>query len=315
MKNIKKILLTILILSVFTIYFIINYDDFLNLLSFNPLLIFATSLVYSMTIIINGYALKLLILPFNIKINLVESIKVSVISTAGNFFTSSGGGMGLRAVYLKKKFSLAYTDYLSVLAGNYVLVFIVSSLIGILSLLWLDVEKGTYFYIILIFFLALLLVGFIVIFLAMAELANGFIGYCKIKKLSAKFKIVKAGLRSIFKEPILVVRLIAVTLLNFLMSFLVTYLIIKMLDINLSLPSISLLTVLASLSLFINITPANLGVKEGVYIFTSTVIGLDINKALAIALVDRAILFVVIGFLWLLVYKIFSRKTKNTLQI
>jgi uncharacterized membrane protein YbhN (UPF0104 family) len=97
----------------------------------------------------------------------------------------------------------------------------------------------------------------------------------------------------------LLFHLLMVTVFNFSVTLIIAKLEISALHFSISFPALLLFSVLGVLSLFINITPANLGIKEAIYLFSSAVIGLTAPQILSIALIDRGVLFAVLFCLWL----------------
>jgi uncharacterized protein (TIRG00374 family) len=125
--------------------------------------------------------------------------------------------------------------------------------------------------------------------------------------LAAPFEIaqqISKGWRLMLSHKKTLSGLIALVIINTALMIAITYLIMSSIHISLSLPRVVLYSVLGSLSVFINITPGNLGIKEAVYIAVSGIVGLSTSQILAAALVDRVVLFVVLLLLWL----IYARK-------
>src|SRR3989344_4422755 len=132
-KNLRLIIF-IIVIAVFTVYFLLNVEKFKPLLEVNIGLLLIIALANLAGIFINGLFTKFILEPFKKLISVAEAFYVSVISSIGNFFAPAGTGFGIRAVYLKKKHGLPYSEFISTLSGNYILVFLVNSLIGLLAL-------------------------------------------------------------------------------------------------------------------------------------------------------------------------------------
>jgi uncharacterized membrane protein YbhN (UPF0104 family) len=308
MKKKIRLLISLAIVSIFVFYFFYNIEDFKLLLDINPAPLFVVGGATLGSIIANGLAVKFLVEPFKIELTANESIKVSAVSTVGNFFAPAGGGMGVRAVYLKKKHLLPYSSYIPVLAANYVYVFIVSSAIGIIALTFAD-YRNPQFYFVLASLAMLLVVNLVILFASRSQANYGNFSSANndegvISKPTYYFRLMILGLRKISKTKHLTRKVLFVNICNLSLSVLSTFVLTRVLSVNVDFYGVVLLSVLGSLSLFINITPANLGVKEAVFIFISTSIGISVNEALTIALIDRAILFVVLSILWVHIFKL-----------
>jgi uncharacterized membrane protein YbhN (UPF0104 family) len=119
-----------------------------------------------------------------------------------------------------------------------------------------------------------------------------------MNKLAKIFFQMLDGWNGIVANRLLMIQLILLVMVNFLFSLLVAKTEIVALHLTISFPALLLFSVLGSLSLFVSVTPANLGVKEAIYLFSSTVIGFSVPQILSIALIDRGVLFVVLVVLW-----------------
>jgi uncharacterized membrane protein YbhN (UPF0104 family) len=100
------------------------------------------------------------------------------------------------------------------------------------------------------------------------------------------------------------VQLIGLTFGGLALNTAMTWTIIHSLHLRIAFAPLLLFSVLGTLSIFINITPANLGVKEVIYLFSSSILGLSTTQILSIALIDRGVLFLVLAVFWIM----FGRK-------
>jgi uncharacterized protein (TIRG00374 family) len=292
-----QLILTALVLIAFVAYFIANRTKFKPLLDVNIWLLLLVAGFNVIVIFANGLFTKFILEPFNKSIPMRESFFVSLLSSVGNFFAPVGAGFGFRAIYLKRKFDLPYSEYISSLSGNYIIVFLVNSFFGLLSLYLLsEKQNGQY---------SILSIIFSIIFLVSAALT---VLKIPVGKANSHTKIVNSfwrnlgrvteGWHKIVSHPKLLIRLVLLTVFNLAITILITWTIIRALHFHISFAPLLLFSVLGTLSLFINLTPANLGVKEAIYLFSSTVLGYSAVQVLSIALIDRGVLFLVLLVLW-----------------
>lgn len=287
------------VVILFVWYFFSHIKDFSLLLNINPVFVALLLIVNMLSITINGIFMKLSISLFGKSIRFGESIRVSLISTAGNFFAPAGSGLGFRAVYLKKRHGLSYSDYLSIIFCNYVIVFFISSLLGLISLYLLRERASPSFVVLALFFFALLAASVGAFFIRF-KTSDQVVAY-KIKWVKRLLEIrirVSLGWSLILADKRKAIGLVALVIINTILMILGTYFIMSALGLKLTPASLLLFSILGSLSVFINITPGNLGVKEAVYITFSSIIGLTTPQILAVALVDRAVMFIVLFLLW-----------------
>ena len=296
-------------LIIFSVYVVLNREDFNSLFDMNPLVYISLVLLVSVSIVLNGIAMKLLTRPFKLNLSVKDSIKVSTVSTVGNFFAPAGGGIGVRALYLKKKHKLNYRDYVSVLVVNYIYVFLISSLVGVIALFIISNGSAQSSALYVFFFSLLVISGGL---LVSPSVVNSAVLKRIIKntKITESLSLLTKGLSISNKDSGLKQNIIAVTILNLAVSFSVTFLILYSLNFTVSGRAVLLMTVLSSLSLFINITPANLGIKESVLLFSSSVVGLDTSQVLSFAIIERTVQFLAMTILWLYLFKLSSTGSK-----
>lgn len=305
MKAKLRSILAILVLVGFIVYFALNREAFTPLLHLNLWLLGAIALADVVSITISGIFTRVVLVPFKRYISLKESVYVSLISSVGNFFAPAGAGFAFRAAYLKKRHDLSYKDYVATLYGNYIIVFLVNSAFGLVALYFLrNQSHSEWFVLVLVFagiFAGSLLLSLIKIPSTILErdIKNRFVG--KVAKIL--FQMLE-GWNRIVGDKVLMTKLALIVAFNFGLSLAIAYLEITALHLSIGFPALLLFSVLGSLSLFVSITPANLGVKEAIFLFSSTVIGFSVSQILSIALIDRGVLFAVLVLLWLAHIKI-----------
>jgi uncharacterized protein (TIRG00374 family) len=296
------------VFALFAVYFFLNLDNFKPLLDVNVALLGVIALCNIAAISANGLFIKFILQPFGKHISVAESVYVSLISSVGNFFAPVGGGLGFRAVYLKKKHGLPYSEYLSTLSGNYIIVFLVNSFFGLLSLFLLRERTNAQYAVLVAIFGGLFLVTLVLSLIKLPALKGT--RRLKNKYLRTFYNLliqITGGWNRIVSNKRLMVQLIGITAFNFLLMLTIARLIMASLHFEIGTAELLLFCVLGSLSVFVNITPANLGVKEAIYIFSASVIGFSINQIILIALIDRGVLFITLVFLWFFT----SRGTKK----
>ncbi|MDQ5886671.1 MAG: hypothetical protein QG628_1068, partial [Patescibacteria group bacterium] len=207
LKRYHKQLFGLLVLAIFTVYFIRNLESFRILLGIQPVYLVGVSLAYIAIVFTNGLFIKYVIEPFQKYITVRESARVSLISSLGNFFASSGAGLGFRAIYLKKKHDLGYGDYMTTLYGNYLLIFIINAVFGLISLGLVSNKTGLQFKGAALFFTSLFIVSTTLCFVRLPE---SFAGRVRTKFLSSVLKYLKnmtTGWNRIVRDKLLLLHL------------------------------------------------------------------------------------------------------------
>lgn len=283
----------------------------------NLFLLILIALANILSIAISGFFTKVILQPFDKHLPMLESFYVSLISSVGNFFAPAGAGFGFRAIYLKKRTGLSYSDYVSTLSGNYILVFLESSFLGLVALYFLRSRSGMSYFVPLVLVLAAIFIVsiFLSIFRFPIRPVEDIKNIYLRRTLRLFFRILQ-GWNHITSHRQLMIKLVGLTFISLVLTSLISWLIIQSLHFHIGLASLVLFGVLGTLSLFINITPANLGIKEAIYLFSSSILGFSTAQILSIALIDRGVLFLVLAGLWAISHKLKSplQETKLTEQ-
>lgn len=290
-------------IALFAIYLFKNYEDFKFLLDVNPVYVALLVFANIASLLINGIFIKIVLVPFNKFISVTESFYVSLISSVGNYFAFVGAGLGFRAVYLKRRHGLSYGNFMATVAGNYVLVFFVTALTGLLALMLMSSKTSRAYWVLALVFAALFVIDLMIM---SVKLAKWFVRLLNKLKFSSAItgiimKIIE-GWILIISDKRLIKRLLLLTVAGYSLSLLTIYLILGSLNLHVAFSGLMLLAALSSLSVFINITPGNIGIKEAVLIFSAQAIGLSTPQILAYSIIDRGVLFLVLFAGWVFVH-------------
>ena len=300
LKKIGKrfsLIMTVVFLALFAWYFINNKDSFSVLLEIKPIYLALVILGNVLVIFTNGLIIKWIMEPYKIKISTSEAFYVSYVSSIGNFFLPVGSGTGLRAVYLKKNHNLNYKRFLSTLYGNYVIVFLINSIAGLLALMALSAFGNTSGRVLALAFLFLIAATTYIAFFNLPK----FIGAALTKYFGRYGRVIGEifnGWDYISANKRLLWRLLFAATMNFCSAIVLGFATFKAVGVDLSFWSLILMASLSVLTLILNITPAGLGIKEGLYIFSAANLGISTAVILAAAIVDRSVKFLVLFIGW-----------------
>lgn len=310
----KKKLLSYGLLSLFGVYLIYyiakNQQNFAQLKHLSLGLLVLIAVGHLLGIFFNGLFVKFILRPYKKDISSGESFFVSLISTMGNYFLPVGTGTGIKAVYLKKKFQLAYSDFLSTLSGNYIIVFLLTSGLGFLSVIMLRSYAPRYQFGVLVIGLGGMFIAMLVLALYgfPRSLIRLFNRTKTLKKLSSLVSRVLDGWNSITQDRKLLLQLTLLIMGNFIITASITYIAMLALGFSCSIWVLILYTSLASLSLLLNVTPGSIGIRESMFILISTTLALSVPQILSISIVTNGVLFFVLTLSWLLLQIGFVKK-------
>ena len=307
-KNLVAQLITFVTLGLFAWYALANLETFEGLKNVSLFALLIIALARLAVFINNGYFIKWTTEAFTKQLTTGESLYIGMLSAIGNFFGPILGGVGVRAVYLKKVYGLPLSKFTSTLLSYYIILFSSVCLAAILSLLALGQTQS----VLMLFFVAWLGVMLVVVF---GRLPNE----AKIKGLFKKglanrlvnflYEIEK-GWQLLIKNHRLTRRLIMLAILSFITQLFITFVEFRAINTELSLAALSLYTALVVVSLLISFTPGAIGIREAILILAGSIIGITNEQILQVAVIDRGVTF---GLLFVLFLLTRSKKVKKAL--
>lgn len=305
MKLSKKLLgyILFLLFIIYLAYYINqNREDFSALLDIAPIFLILISVTHLISFLMNALFLKVSMQPFQKEISLSESFFVSLLTSIGNYFFPVGAGTGTKAVYLKRKISLSYSDFFSVLSANYIIVLLFNAGVGLFSVLFLNNKVP-------IFDSPILFVSLLGLFVSMLYLAIfGFPKFLlnklktmnKLDRITSLISTVMFGWNLIVKNRSLTFKLLLITMANTSITMTAAFFAAKSLGFGIGFVPLLLYSSLGSISFILNITPGSIGIKEAIYIYSSAALGLSTANIFSISIVVNGTLFFVLIFSWVI---------------
>lgn len=282
------------LLSIFIFVVIVSYilprSELLNVAKgVNLYSIAILSVLASFSLFSNSIILKMLLSSFNVHIPVVESFAVSSFNALGNYLTALGGGTLSKAVYLKKRYDFSYSAFVASMSATHIVDLLMVSLLGCIVLVYVSGLVMLWGKVLFIGFLFLGILTFCLLVLPLA--LPPFAG-----RIFNALRDIIDGWSMLKKRRRLLVQLSMLLLINhllFALEFLVGY---EAFSLKIGIADAVLIGVLSSLSTIIKITPANLGVQEGVIAFSSQLLGAGFGEGLLVAGLLRMVSVVLFSF-------------------
>ncbi len=283
-KNRKLLtnLLTVLVLVLMGIYLYRNREVFslLKNLRIDYLLYIVIARV--IVVFINAFVNKEVIEILGKKIKFKESLLLQYSNNFLNKIMSQGGSV-FRGVVLKKHYNLPYTKFVSTIAGLYIINFLSYSIIGLISLIYIFIVYQKSNYLISFFFLVLL------IFTGILIIWNPRLRNKKKNRIIRLINSVLEGWNKIKREREKIIIFLIAAILSLGLSAFKTIVVFKTLGENLGIFQSLYMSCITIMTTFINITPDGIGMKEGIFMFSSEIIGLEPDVILLGSLMTRGI--------------------------
>lgn len=267
-----------------------HITDFKQLTLVNPLYLILLIIIFIFTLFFNGFLLKELVKPFGIKLKSFESFGLTAISNFYNLITPFRGGTGVRAVYLKKKYNFPYVHFLTILSSIYIIIFLIGSILGLLSMIFIwfnyGIFSGLIFLVFLLFFLFLL--SIIIFSPKLSKSKNKWIN--KFIKVINGWHLIKSNKRVIFVISFIAFLQLVLGSLNFLIAY-------NIFGIEIGFFKALFIASISSLAIFLAITPGNLGIGDAINVFSAKIIGVGLTEAIAVTILLRVVNILVIFIL------------------
>jgi uncharacterized protein (TIRG00374 family) len=142
------------------------------------------------------------------------------------------------------------------------------------------------------------------------------IGESKNKIVKKVVKIVKEilnGWNIIISDSKLFLSLLVLTISRFIFSAILFYVQFKALDIDISFVNVLLYNCLSGVSLLVSLTPGSLGIREGIFVITSDILGISNEQVMQLALLDRVtvVLTLILCFVILYLIQLITKKNES----
>lgn len=298
MKKLLSPVLTVVVIAAFIIYFINNREAFRTLFDINVFSAVLIGLLYIVTIIISGLFTKYQLVPFKVNISGYEAFYTSILTYLGNFFTPARGGAGIRAVYLKKRFKLTYTNFLSTFLVTFIFLFGTSSLITLAVLVYMHLTEKKYSVLLYGLFSGLALFSVSAYFFRIPLKIKDHFKTSK-NKVIRRILLFFEGWETATKNKGNLFKMALTNIIGFLISVFIFYQEIRSLNFSTGFEAAFILGALNAVSFILSVTPASLGTREVLLLAFSSMIGLSSENIMEISLLDRAAVYITLGLLYL----------------
>lgn len=226
--------------------------------------------LYLLFVATNAVVLFINIRMCSRKISYPDGFLLTAYSTLVNFFGPLQSGPGFRAVYVKKKFDISLKSF------------------GIASLFY----YGFY----AIFSLCFLLMGFSQTWVGLVVLA--IVGTATLIFIRKRLKSPEA--KSLI-HPKLIAAVALITLVQIFLIGLIYFTELRSLGASITFKQALIYTGAANFGMFVSLTPGAIGIRESFLLFAENLHHIPESTVLAASLLDRAIYFIFLGGIFVLV--------------
>jgi uncharacterized membrane protein YbhN (UPF0104 family) len=289
-QRILSVLATVAIVGVGLYYYNLYKEDFHLITSVSIKAIAALVLLKVAFIFCNSYQVKILTDHYKLNLPFIQWFGLSRLTAFNNLILPSGGAASIKAMYLKKIHNLAYSSFIASTAIAHIIRLLIigffsSTFIlfgGEIHTLLLAVSGGMFF------------VAFS--FLLYAHRVRRFLpswGY--MEKMIDEWHLIRA-------DHSMIKKLVFLNCIIFMISTLEVIVAFRVFSINAGILTSGVISAFAIFTGFLKLVPANLGIKEGLYMAIASMYGMGINEGFHAASLDR----IVVTILTLVLALLFS---------
>lgn len=283
--------LLLILLLVFVAYLLGHRDLWLVVREINSGSIAVLAGISSLLLLSNGMILKVLLGTFSLNISLRDCFGISALTAMGSYMASFVGGTFGKALYLKKRHDFPYSAFLSSMSAAHIIDFFWISLLGCSVIMMTGGLSAVWGPALLAGFL---LLGFSALVLLVFSLR--FSVNCCEGKLFKAFADFMEGWRIIRRDRSLIGKISVLLLANQILTASELFVGYGAFSIKIGIAEVLLMGVITSISFVVKLTPANIGIQEGVIAFSSHLLGAGFDEGLLVAALLRVISLIVVFF-------------------
>lgn len=282
-RKILSLLVLLILLVLFAQFISNNWDEFSQIEIRSPQQVVFVFGLYLVNIILQGTLNTIILRALNIKLGIVESAALVTVSRFGDHLLPMKAGMATKAVYLKHKLDCDYGSFLAQSTAGLFAGFLVAGFIGFAALL---VLKGyTEVNNLLFILFGGVSVGTFIILVWNPEVPD-----FNKPVISKALRIIHGWNMTRGKFRIQVQFLILNCLFILFRGWSI-YFQFKFFGVEVDYFVTLFLASTGPLQTLLNITPAGLGVREAILVFSATLIGVGAEITLAVAILGRLLSF------------------------
>lgn len=215
-----------------------------------------------------------------------------------------GGGAAFRAAFLKKKYDFSYSHFISTISGLYIISFFSTSLMGLCCMVWIYLNYRVFNGLVMLIFLGILLFCLFVILFSPHIPQHENQAFQVLNNVFDGWRVIK-------KEPRFIVLYASLAIVFLLLAALQTLISYEAIDVETNFVSMLFLSTLGIIQAFLNFTPDGIGVREGLFVFSSSLVQIPGNVLVLGSLVLRAVSFCTTFVIGGICYAFLARQFKG----
>lgn len=297
----KKFLLSLVTLSFLTAVFVwyvsSNWEKFQEISIVNPVLFIPIIFLVFVSVYSIGMVVELAVEPHGVKLSKNEIFGLSALTRFANQISPGYLGATVRALYLKKNYKLSYSKFSSSFILSNILQFIIA---GILALIIYGVSSDTFEVGSPLFFMLIFVLMFLaILFLPILGLANSINKASKSfnSKILRRISIIIEQYNKVRSHPGLMYRTLFWVIVSLASSSLMILIFYEIIGFSVDILPAIFIAALANWTIIFSVTPAGIGVREGLMVVGAEIMNISIPATLTVAILMRLTIFLIVAIL------------------
>lgn len=272
--------LSLFIILLFAGYVWQNAAEFRSLLDLSASLLFFAVMLNLINFFGNGLINLLLYRRLGAAVTGTEAMSLSAVNSLANLLPFAGG-MLAKGVYLKRKFGLSYTRFLSATMAVFVVMVAASGAVGLATLLYLSNVLDQAIPVLLVAGFLVMLLGVTVLWLPPSLLRRG-PWRVRVERFLQGWQLIRRDSRLLLAILLLQLALMAVLAGRYWTAF-------HLMSQPVTLTDCLLFAAGTTLTQLVTITPDGLGIREGIVGGIATLLGFDLGISVMAVAIDRLV--------------------------
>lgn len=291
MKKLLSLFITVVVVVAASYYVKKNPEEFVFMQSLSLYQLIILLLLSLVTMFFMGLKTKIYMEFFSIRLRFIEWFGLEYVVSLINYLPFRPG-LASKALYLKNTYSFPYANFASFLAAINLISLLCIGITGLLGMGVLYMRYSIVNEIITGIFAASTIMTLAALFFPLKTRSNKTAN----KLLTILFEALRQW-NQLKKSKITVVKLFLIESAILFSSVLRLYVIFRIITASVPFSSCIIIASLASLSTFLPLTPAGLGIKETAISITTKLVGNELKAGITASLLDRAISMVILFLL------------------
>lgn len=288
----NKQLWSLLVLLLFVVlvagYVATHWEEFTRLELTRPILLPVLAFMVLVNLYGTGRSMDSVLHPLGVRLAPFETFGLVSITRLSNQVAPGRLGLGVRATYLKRKWGLPLTQFVSSLAAVQIVTYFLSSALGVIAITILWQQAGVPALIPFFLLLAGVLVVLLLLLLFSPHVQE------REHKIFNYFAKAINGWNTIRRDRHALALAGFWVVITITSQVFIIFTVFNSFGADIGVVEAAFITSINIFSVVIGITPAGLGISEGLIVGAATAIGLPVSLALSAALLRRIVMFVAV---------------------